>query len=52
MGKQYQTRDVEASTLGLTIPAEVSVALAEIAESAREACWRWLWAPGCRCCSR
>src|SRR5262245_66018327 len=36
MGKQYQTRDAEASTLGLTIPAEVSVALAEIAHSARE----------------
>jgi hypothetical protein len=36
MGKQYQTRDAEASTLGLAIPAEVSVALAEIAESARE----------------
>ena len=36
MGKQYQTRDDEASTLGLTIPEEVSVALAEIAESAKE----------------
>jgi transposase-like protein len=36
MGKQYQTRDATASTLGLTIPAEVSVALAEIAESATE----------------
>jgi transposase-like protein len=36
MGKQYQTRDAEASTLGLTIPEEVSVALAEIAESAKE----------------
>jgi putative transposase len=36
MGKQYQTSAAEASTLGLTIPAEVSVALAEIAESARE----------------
>jgi transposase-like protein len=36
MGKQYQTRDAEASTLGLTIPAEVSVALAEIAHSAKE----------------
>src|SRR6266496_3069631 len=36
MGKQYQTADAEASTLGLTIPAEVSVALAEIAESATE----------------
>src|SRR5512133_2837813 len=36
MGKQYQTSAAEASTLGLTIPAEVSVALAEIAESAKE----------------
>jgi hypothetical protein len=36
MGKQYQTRDAEASTLGLTIPKEVSVALAEIAHSAKE----------------
>jgi putative transposase len=36
MGKQYQTRDAEASTPGLTIPAEVSVALAEIAHSAKE----------------
>jgi putative transposase len=36
MGKQYQTRDAEASTPELTIPAEVSVALAEIAASASE----------------
>ena len=36
MGKQYQTRSVEASTPELTIPEEVSVALAEIAESAKE----------------
>jgi putative transposase len=36
MGKQYQTRDAEASTPGLTIPEEVTVALAEIAHSAKE----------------
>jgi putative transposase len=36
MGKQYQTRDATASMPGLTIPQEVSVALAEIAESATE----------------
>jgi putative transposase len=36
MGKQYQTRDAEASTPQLPIPDEVSVALAEIAESATE----------------
>ena len=36
MGKQYQTASAEASTPQLTIPAEVSVALAEIAHSARE----------------
>jgi transposase-like protein len=36
MGKQYQTSDSEASTFGLTIPEEVTVALAEIAESATE----------------
>jgi putative transposase len=36
MGKQYQTRDATASMPGLTIPEEVSVALAEIAESATE----------------
>src|SRR5919197_3730709 len=36
MGKQYQTRDATASTPELTIPAEVSVALAEVAESATE----------------
>ena len=36
MGKQYQTRSAEASTPELTIPAEVTVALAEIAESAKE----------------
>ena len=36
MGKQYQSRDDQASTLGLTIPEEVSVALAEIANSAKE----------------
>jgi putative transposase len=36
MGKQYQTRDATASTPELTIPEEVSVALAEIAHSAKE----------------
>jgi putative transposase len=36
MGKQYQTRDAEASMPGLTIPEEVWVALAEIAGSAKE----------------
>jgi putative transposase len=36
VGKQYQTRDAEASTPELTIPDEVSVALAEVAESAKE----------------
>jgi len=36
VGKQYQTRGVEASPLGLAVPDEVSVALAEIAESAKE----------------
>jgi transposase-like protein len=36
VGKQYQTRGAEASTLGLAVPDEVSVALAEIAESAKE----------------
>jgi putative transposase len=36
VGKQYQTRAATASTPQLTIPAEVSVALAEIAESATE----------------
>jgi putative transposase len=36
VGKQYQTRGAEASTLGLAVPEEVSVALAEIAESAKE----------------
>jgi hypothetical protein len=36
VGKQDQTRSVEASTPELTIPEQVSVALAEIAESATE----------------
>jgi putative transposase len=36
MGKQYQTTDVQASMPGLTMPEQVSVALAEIAESATE----------------
>jgi putative transposase len=36
MGKQYQTSDSEASTSELAIPDKVSVALAEIAESAKE----------------
>jgi putative transposase len=36
MGKQYQTRDATASTLGLAVPEQVSVALAEIAHSAKE----------------
>jgi putative transposase len=36
MRKQYQTTDVHASMAGLVVPEEVSVALAEIAESAKE----------------
>jgi putative transposase len=36
MSKHYQTRDAEANTPELTIPKKVSVALAEIAESAKE----------------
>jgi transposase-like protein len=36
VGKQYQTTDVQASMPGLTMPEQVSVALAEIAESAKE----------------
>jgi putative transposase len=36
VGKQYQTRDATASAQELTIPEQVSVALAEIAESATE----------------
>ena len=36
VGKQYQTRDATASTPELAIPDEVTVALAEIAESATE----------------
>jgi putative transposase len=39
MSKQYQTADVQASmssVLGLAVPEQVSVALAEIAESAKE----------------
>jgi putative transposase len=36
VGKQDQTRDAQASTPELTIPEQVSVALAEIAESATE----------------
>jgi hypothetical protein len=33
---------------GLVLPEQVTVALAEIAESARKGCWPWPWAPGCR----
>jgi putative transposase len=36
VGKQYQTRDAGASMAGLVVPDEVTVALAEIAESATE----------------
>jgi putative transposase len=36
VGKQYQTRDAEASMAGLAVPDEVTVALAAIAESAKE----------------
>lgn len=52
MGKQYQTRDATASMPELAIPEEVSVALGEIAHSAKEACWHRPWAQGCRCCRR
>ena len=36
MGKQYQTRNIQASMAGLDVPEQVSIALAEIAESANE----------------
>ena len=36
IGTQYQRTDVQASMPGLTMPEQVSVALAEIAESATE----------------
>src|SRR6266508_2455822 len=36
MSKQYQTSDVQASMLGLAVPEQVTVALAGIAESAKE----------------
>src|SRR5512132_2865825 len=36
MGKQYQTRNIQASMAGLGVPKKVSVALAGIAESAKE----------------
>ena len=36
MGKQYQTRNIQASMAGLDVPEQVSIALAEIAESAKE----------------
>jgi hypothetical protein len=45
---QYQTRDATASTPELTIPEEVSVALAEIAESAKEVLLALAGARGCR----
>jgi hypothetical protein len=47
--KQYQTTDVQASMPGLTMPEQVSVALAEIAESATRACWPWPWLRRCSC---
>jgi hypothetical protein len=52
MGKQYQTRDAEASTLGLAIPEEVLVALAEIAHSAKEGLLALAVGAGCRCWGR
>jgi hypothetical protein len=36
VGKKHQTRDATVSTPELTLPAEVSVALADIAHSAKE----------------
>jgi putative transposase len=36
MGKQYQTRNIQASMAGLDVSEQVSIALAEIAESAKE----------------
>ena len=36
MGKQYQTRNIQASMAGLDVPEQVSIALAEITESAKE----------------
>jgi putative transposase len=36
VSKQYQTSDVQASMLGLAVPEQVTIALAEIAESAKE----------------
>ena len=48
MGEQYQRRRAEASMPELTMPAEVTVALAEIAGSAKEGLLALAWAPGCR----
>jgi hypothetical protein len=32
----------------VAVPEQVIVSMAEIAESAKEACWPWPWAPACR----
>ena len=36
MGKQYQTSDLHASMAELVMPEQITVALAELAESANE----------------
>jgi hypothetical protein len=54
MSKQYQTVDVQASmpgmssVRGLAVPEQVTVALAEIAESAKEGLLALAVGPGCR----
>jgi hypothetical protein len=44
--QNYQT--IGAAATALAVPEPVSVAVGHLAADVREACWRWLSAPGCR----
>ncbi len=49
--KKYQNDKIDTPAGdGFVVPERVSVAMAEIADSMREACSPWPWAPACRSC--
>ena len=49
MSKNYQKKAGSAATVAdLVIPDVVSLAMADIADGAREGCSPWRWAPACK----
>lgn len=42
------SRDGDLTLPEWALPESVTVAMADLAETARRACWLWRWAPDCR----